>query len=454
MVRRILDGRRRIVVADEGLTLHHHCYTENCAAAVVLGIEHPERSAGTIFNVADEEVLTIRQVVELCAAELGAGLEIVSMPYELAVPAWPLLAQPLPTHRVLDLTRLHEQLGHRDVVPARDAVPRTARWLADNPPARRGIEEQVLTDPFDYVAEDALMDSWLAARAAVFVPDFAVAPRWGLAYSGPEGRPRMHAEFDASTRARRTSMSGPMAGVRVLDLSIALTGPYAAALLADQGASVIKVERPGIGDIARWVGVSVNGMSSLYLVCNRGKRSIAVDIQTPEGVDVVRRLAAESDVIVENFRPGVMDRLGLGYEHVREVHPDVVYASLSGFGTVGPYRDRSAYDTVMQAYGGFAMNQADPAGRRTDVPAPNGRRQGHRAVRRAGDHRGPLRARRRPRRSTPRVVDDGCRRVVPLGRLRGQRSTDRIRRVAELEFRRRFPADALRRRLGDRDADV
>ena len=110
-----------------------------------------------------------------------------------------------------------------------------------------------------------------------------------------------------------------MAGVRVLDLSIALTGPYAAALLADQGASVIKVERPGIGDIARWVGVSVNGMSSLYLVCNRGKRSIAVDIQTPEGVDVVRRLAAESDVIVENFRPGVMDRLGLGYEHVREV---------------------------------------------------------------------------------------------------------------------------------------
>jgi nucleoside-diphosphate-sugar epimerase len=202
VVRRILDGRRRIVVAEEGLTLHHHCYTENCAAAVVLGIEHPERSAGTIFNVADEEVLTIRQVVELCATELGADLEIVSMPYELAVPAWPLLAQPLPTHRVLDLTRLHEQLGHRDVVPARDAVPRTARWLADNPPARRGIEEQVLTDPFDYAAEDALMDSWLAARASVVVPEFAITPRWGLAYSGPEGRPRMHAEFDPSTRAK------------------------------------------------------------------------------------------------------------------------------------------------------------------------------------------------------------------------------------------------------------
>ena len=195
VVRRILDGRRRIIVADDGLTLHHHCYTENCAAAVVVAIEHPERSAGTIFNVADEEVLTVRQMVELCATELAADLEIVSMPYDLAVPAWPLLAQPLPTHRVLDLTRLHDQLGHRDVVPARQAVRRTARWLMENPPDRGGIEEQVLTDPFDYEAEDALMDSWLAARAAVVVPDFEDPPRWGLAYSGPDGRPRTHAEF-------------------------------------------------------------------------------------------------------------------------------------------------------------------------------------------------------------------------------------------------------------------
>lgn len=195
VVRRIVDGRRRIVVADEGLTLHHHCYTENCAAAVVLGIEHPERSAGTIFNVGDEEVLTVRQVVQLCARELGAELEIVSMPYDLAVPAWPLLAQPLPTHRVLDLTRVHTQLGHRDVVPARQAVRQTARWLAEHPAALGGIEEQVLTDPFDYAAEDALMDSWLSARASVDVPDFAVPPRWGLAYTGPDGRPRTHAGF-------------------------------------------------------------------------------------------------------------------------------------------------------------------------------------------------------------------------------------------------------------------
>ena len=195
VVRRILDGRTRLIVADDGLTLHHHCYTENCAAAVVLGIEHPDRSRGTIFNVADEEVLTVRQMAELVARELGAELELVSMPYDLAVPAWPLLAQPLPTHRVLDLTRLHHQLGHRDVVPARDAVRRTARWLVENPPEPGGTEEMVLTDPFDYPAEDALIDSWLTARAAVEVPEFAVPPRWGLAYSGPHGRARTHAEF-------------------------------------------------------------------------------------------------------------------------------------------------------------------------------------------------------------------------------------------------------------------
>jgi crotonobetainyl-CoA:carnitine CoA-transferase CaiB-like acyl-CoA transferase len=140
-----------------------------------------------------------------------------------------------------------------------------------------------------------------------------------------------------------------MSGIRVLDLSIALTGPYAAALMADQGADVIKVERPGIGDIARWIGVSVNGMSSLYLVCNRGKRSIVADLSKPEGVAVVKRLAAESDVVLQNFRPGVMDGLGIGYEDVKADNPGVVYASLSGFGSAGPYRNRSAYDTVIQA---------------------------------------------------------------------------------------------------------
>ena len=153
---------------------------------------------------------------------------------------------------------------------------------------------------------------------------------------------------------------GPLEGITVVDFSIALTGPYAAALMADQGAEVIKVERPGIGDIARYVGVTVNGMSALYLVCNRGKRSVAIDLGESEGVEIACRLIERCDVVIENFRPGVMDRLGVGYEAARELNPDVIYASLSGFGSKGPYSDRSAYDTVMQAYGGFASNQADP----------------------------------------------------------------------------------------------
>jgi len=152
-------------------------------------------------------------------------------------------------------------------------------------------------------------------------------------------------------------LTGPLDGIRILDLSIALTGPYAVALLGDQGADVIKVERPGIGDIGRWVGASVNGMSALFQVCNRGKRSIAVDIRTAAGRDIVRQLAARADVVVENYRPGVMDRAGLGY---RDLHrDDLVYASLTGFGPEGPYAGKSAYDTVIQAYGGFAANQAD-----------------------------------------------------------------------------------------------
>ncbi len=155
--------------------------------------------------------------------------------------------------------------------------------------------------------------------------------------------------------------AGPLQGIRILDLSIAATGPLACALLADQGADVIKVERPGLGDIGRWVGVSVNGMSALYAACNRGKRCIAVDIHSDDGQAIVGRLAADSDVFVQNFRPGTLERHGLGYDDLREGHEDLVYVSLSGFGSVGPYAGKSAYDTVIQAYGGFGANQADPA---------------------------------------------------------------------------------------------
>lgn len=195
IVRRILDGRTRMIVPDDGLTLHHHGYTENLAHAVLCGIDHPEAAAGHVFNAADDEVLTIRQVVEICAAALDHDLEIVSMPHELAPPAKPLLAQPATTHRVLDTSLLRERLGYRDLVPAREAVARTARWLAANPIAPGAPEEYVLTDPFDYEAEDRLIDAWQAVVASFPTVEFATEPGIGLAYSGPGGRPRTQATF-------------------------------------------------------------------------------------------------------------------------------------------------------------------------------------------------------------------------------------------------------------------
>lgn len=195
IVRRVLDGRRRIVVADEGLTLHHHGYTENLAHAVLLAVDQPDAAAGKTFNAGDEDVLTVRQVIEVTAGALGHDLEIVSMPYGLATPARPLLAQPLPTHRVLDLARVKRDLGYHDLVAPRDALAHTARWLADHRPEPGGMEETVLTDPFDYDAEDRLIDAWQHTLATMAAVTFAAEPGYGLAYSGPGGRARTNPEF-------------------------------------------------------------------------------------------------------------------------------------------------------------------------------------------------------------------------------------------------------------------
>ncbi len=184
------------MVADDGLTLHHHGYTENIAHALLLALDEPDAAAGKIFNIGDEEVLSVRQVVDIIATALGHTFEIVSMPYDLAVPARPLLAQPLPTHRVLDVSRVRTDLGYRDPVPAREALARTARWLAEHP-IHGSTEEHTLTDPFEYAAEDRLVDAWHAARATMGEVEFATEPGFGLAYSGPGGRPRSRAQFEA-----------------------------------------------------------------------------------------------------------------------------------------------------------------------------------------------------------------------------------------------------------------
>jgi len=149
--------------------------------------------------------------------------------------------------------------------------------------------------------------------------------------------------------------TGPLAGIRILDLSIAATGPYAVALLADQGADVVKVERPGFGEIGRWIGVQIDGISALYQVCNRGKRCIAVNLDDPAGREIVHELASRSDVVVQNWRPGVAEKLGVGYDDLRR--DDLVYVSISGFGDEGPYAHKGAYDTVIQAYGGIGWSQ-------------------------------------------------------------------------------------------------
>src|SRR5512145_123460 len=142
-----------------------------------------------------------------------------------------------------------------------------------------------------------------------------------------------------------------LAGVRVLDLSRVIAGPYCTTLMADLGADVVKVERPGRGDDLRaWRG---DGMSATYAAINRNKRCIAVDLQRTEGSRLAFELARRADVVVENFLPGVAERLGVGYAALRAVNPGVVYASVTGFGQTGPYARRPGYNTIAQGMSGL-----------------------------------------------------------------------------------------------------
>jgi len=147
-------------------------------------------------------------------------------------------------------------------------------------------------------------------------------------------------------------MDGPLEGIRVLDFTWALAGPFATMQLADLGAEVVKVEYPATHEKERGFGPYVDGISTFFFSPNRGKKGIAIDLKEPEGKDLVKRLAREADVVTENFRPGTMDRLGLGYRALSEVNPRLIYAALSGFGQSGPYSAMAAVDAVAQAMGG------------------------------------------------------------------------------------------------------
>ncbi len=143
-------------------------------------------------------------------------------------------------------------------------------------------------------------------------------------------------------------------GIRVLDLSRILAGPYCTMILGDLGAEVIKVERPGTGDDTRtWGPPFAGGESAYYLCCNRNKKSITVDLKNPRGLELIREFAKVSDVLVENFTPGLMKRFGLDYESLRRINPRLVYCSITAYGQDGPYRDRPGYDMVLSAVGGL-----------------------------------------------------------------------------------------------------
>ncbi|MFZ5929608.1 MAG: CaiB/BaiF CoA transferase family protein [Pseudomonadota bacterium] len=162
-------------------------------------------------------------------------------------------------------------------------------------------------------------------------------------------------------------MPGCMNGVRIIDLTANVSGPFGAAMLGDMGADVIKVEPPGLGDLSRYFGPVRGGMAAGFAVINRNKRAIAIDLHAPDGRDVLLKLVQSADVVLQNFRPGVVDRLGVGYEGCKAVKPDIIYVSISGYGDSGPRADDPVYDPVIQAAAGFMMVQSDPG---SDRPVP------------------------------------------------------------------------------------
>jgi crotonobetainyl-CoA:carnitine CoA-transferase CaiB-like acyl-CoA transferase len=164
-------------------------------------------------------------------------------------------------------------------------------------------------------------------------------------------------------------MAGPLAGIRVLDLTSVVSGPLATMFLADQGADVLKIE-PISGDITRRSRAAIgetNEFSSLFISSNRGKRSLAIDLKHDVGREVLAKLAAQADVLVQNFRPGTMDRLGLGAEELRGKHPRLIYVSISGVGDSGPYVKKRVYDPIIQALSGFADIQSHPMTQRPQM---------------------------------------------------------------------------------------
>ncbi|HJO92429.1 MAG TPA: CoA transferase [Victivallales bacterium] len=162
------------------------------------------------------------------------------------------------------------------------------------------------------------------------------------------------------------NIKGPLDGLLVIDFTNVISGPFSTQLLSDNGARVIKIERKGLGDITRYCGVFIDKTLSKDFACvNGGKESFESDLKNPDDVKILKTMLKKADVLVENFRPGVMDRAGLGYEEVKRIKPDIIYASISGFGQTGPIHQAPAYDEIVQADSGFMNLTGFPDGKST-----------------------------------------------------------------------------------------
>lgn len=157
-------------------------------------------------------------------------------------------------------------------------------------------------------------------------------------------------------------MRKPLEHIKVLDFTRVLAGPYCTMILANMGAEVIKVERPGTGDDSREFGPFINGQSAYFISLNRGKKSIALDLKQPKSIEIVKKLVKKVDVVAENFRPGTMEKLGLGYDELKKINPKLIYATMSGFGQTGPYSRRPAYDMIVQGMGGIMSITGEEGG--------------------------------------------------------------------------------------------
>jgi len=158
-------------------------------------------------------------------------------------------------------------------------------------------------------------------------------------------------------------LMGALSGIKVLDLTRLLPGPYCTLMLADYGAEVIKIEEPGIGDYIRSRKPAIGGIGARHLTVNRNKKSVELNLKTEAGIEIFNKMARDADVIIEGFRPGVMERLGIGYEQISKINPEIVYCSLTGYGQTGPYRSLPGHDINYAGYSGILSLNGEADGK-------------------------------------------------------------------------------------------